>query len=301
LGATFQEPSANGTIPPASPGAAAWERLYDLDVNSLQSGIHAFAFAEHGSQQAIVVYRGACLDPSIMQCRSDRCVLSKFETFGRLTPTSFGTEASNGCQSFGAAELDYLGQARRLVEQVQARLPGYAILLTGHSMGGFLASLTAAQHLGDVQAVTFAPAPFYKGLTEGLGLSHEQILALPASDIVAVCDPYDCGVNTMEVPLARLGATTCLFDHQTRWEEPLVCSGVHRGLESGEIRPVSLPRTMVCKGESHAWERYKEIIPATEPDSDQPHHLPTCSSDYSTKTEPLIAAMRFDRQLQQLS
>ena len=39
-------------------------------------------------------------------------------------------------------------------------------------------------------------------------------------DLVALCDPYDCGINAFFAPGARLPATTCLFLEQ---EEPKTC------------------------------------------------------------------------------
>lgn len=38
--------------------------------------------------------------------------------------------------------------------------------------------------------------------------------------LVALCDPYDCGINAFFAPGARLPATTCLFLEQ---EEPKAC------------------------------------------------------------------------------
>lgn len=51
-----------------------------------------------------------------------------------------------------------------------------------------------------------------------------QVDARTSPEMVALCDPYDCGINAFFVPGARLAATTCLFLEQ---EEPRPCQAGH--------------------------------------------------------------------------
>ena len=64
-----------------------------------------------------------------------------------------------------------------------------------------------------------------KSFTLGHWNHWRQVDARTSSpEMVALCDPYDCGINAFFVPGARLAATTCLFLEQ---EEPRPCQAGH--------------------------------------------------------------------------
>jgi len=66
---------------------------------------------------------------------------------------------------------------------------------------------------------------FMKSFTLGHWNHWRQVDARTSSpEMVALCDPYDCGINAFFVPGARLAATTCLFLEQ---EEPRPCQAGH--------------------------------------------------------------------------
>lgn len=48
-----------------------------------------------------------------------------------------------------------------MVRQVQKDLPKHSLTLTGHSMGGLMAMVTAARQPKVLKAMTFAPTPFH--------------------------------------------------------------------------------------------------------------------------------------------
>merc|ERR1719357_668745 len=140
-------------------------------------------------------------------------------------------------------------------------------LLAGHSLGGALAIGTAATQPGVLQAVAFAPTAFHRILTHDLGLSEHDIKRLPRRDLLALGDPYDCLINSVYVPLARDGATTCLFED---FDPPAVCSA--RMLSS----EMDLMPTMLCKGATHNWRRYAAaLLPGRKLDG-RPRHSVHC-------------------------
>lgn len=56
-------------------------------------------------------------------------------------------------------------------------------------------------------------------LLQDLKFSDEQIDALKGKDLVATCDAFDCGINSVYVQQARLGAKTL---------GPRLVDGIHR-------------------------------------------------------------------------
>ncbi|CAE7180485.1 unnamed protein product [Symbiodinium pilosum] len=156
--------------------------------------------------------------------------------------------------------------------------------MTGHSLGGLLAIVTAYR-MG-LKALTFAPTPFHNVLKQELHLTDAQISSMDSEDLVATCDPFDCGINSVYVNEARRGAKTCLY---VDTDEPFPCKFLPAPYETEGWRtllhtpgPWLLPAAfnLLCKLSAHHWERYEEIVLAREGD-DGPRNLPVCNTDYS--------------------
>merc|ERR1719181_673436 len=153
-----------------------WERVFDLDFNPTvqETGPHAVTFVNHKERRAILAIRGSCLEKGERMCDADNCVLLRARTFGEQSPLMFGPAATKegawekrcAKYNFTEKELDYYGMTDDLVNRIQERFPGYAIIASGHSMGGHLAMIAAARRPGELQAFTFAPSPFSNALTE---------------------------------------------------------------------------------------------------------------------------------------
>ena len=265
-------------------GMGTWDRLRELDRDPSPGGVFARVFVDRESKAGIVVFKGVCTDPHLEQCQIDQCYLIKIQNYGLL---SAQVAKLSGFDPAGCAQrqpyLDYTAQANEFIRQVQTKLPDYSLLLTGHSLGGMLAIVTAAQQPKLLKALTFAPAPFHWVLTSELHFSEEQVSALRANDLVATCDPYDCGINAIYANQARAGAETCLYLHM---QEPSPCQGLQEPYSSATWRKrnssaanISIP-DLLCKGSAHRWRRYEEIVLRTDSQG-QPVNLPVCSTDFS--------------------
>eukprot|EP00913_Durusdinium_trenchii_P013537 g12708.t1 len=124
------------------------------------------------------------------------------------------------CSKYQAL-LNFTDQAMALVQDLQKAYPRDQFILTGHSLGGMLAILTAGDPRvtrGDAVALAFAPTPWRKVAQ----------LQGEADGLVALC-----GINSFFVPGARLAASTCLFLHQ---EEPKPCQGLPEPYETSRWR-----------------------------------------------------------------
>lgn len=270
--------SRSSTIPPELSEGGTWERIFALESNPVNGGVHAVVFADHAARQVIIGYEGSCQSPEIRQCQADRCYLLSIKNFGRWTDDITGTNESNNCGSFSRAELDYVGQADEIAIRVRARFPAYGVVLTGHSMGGNLAILTAAQHPHVLQAVAISPSPFHEGFSNLLGYSEAQIRALPADDLISIGDVFDLGINTALSPLAREGSTTCLLHG---YGEPLACEGLAALLSHGLPDSAEVLAMSLCKPSVHDGFRYRRVMRLRGADG-SPLSLPNCSPDFST-------------------
>jgi len=233
-------------------GGATWVRAPKLEADPYFGGVHARTFLDHGGRRALVAFRGICLDNEFRQCEVDKCFLESLKAFGVISDMVYATR--DACKDM-VDDLDYFPQAEAVVKRVQADHPDYAVMLTGHSLGGALAISVAASQPGVLKAVTFAPSAFHNILRESLGLSEVQIQALPADDLVAVGDPYDCLINAVYVHEARLGSTTCLLEGT---EEPWPCEP--RMKVDLMYDQQTLARTIQCKARTHDWSRYEQVL-----------------------------------------
>jgi len=272
-------------------GGGHWEPLPELEVDSREGGIHALPFVDHGAKRAIIAFRGSCMEHEHKECRADACVLDRWQTQGAWSRLVFGNEDANSCWSFSAAQLDYLAQAENVTTRIQQRLPGYAVLLVGHSLGGFLSMLTAMKQPETLQALTFSPSPFHTAALQSLGLTEDQLDSLAGTaNRVALGDPYDLIVNTIEVPLARKGTLSCVYDD---WDavEPTECKYANQMLKDRMIMPIEFPFLAICKKAAHNWDRYTRLIQQRKANNVTPLVLPNCSRQFSIISTELLDTM----------
>lgn len=277
---TYDEAAVNKTIDPAWAAGEAWERVYDLEADPQSGGVHARVFASVGAKRIIVAFRGICSNQKgLEQCEVDACFGLKTRGFGKESETFYNTTAES-CVKY-EDQMDYAEQAAAIVRRVQERYPDYGVLLAGHSLGGFLATVTAARQPGVLQAITVAPTPFHYSMTEFLNFTEAQIAALPTEDLVAACDKFDCGYSSTYMMDARKGATTCLYKELT---EPPICKNLVEPYEerSWKLRLQLSMTGAICKTVVHQWPRYEELIFKTEADGVTPANLPSCNLTYST-------------------
>lgn len=272
-GPEFDPAFANATI-----SGGGWKRLVEVEVDLEQGGLHARAFVNHEARRGILTFRGICLENEHRQCQVDKCFLQSVRAFGEYSPLLF--DAGVDCSELGDT-VDYVAQADAAVRAMQAHLPGYALMLTGHSMGGALAIVTAARQPGVLQAVTFAPTAFNVMLADLLHFSEDQLAQLPSDDLIAIGDQYDCMINTVAVHQARQGSTTCLYE---TFEEPSMCEVQMK--QSLSYSKLSFPKAIMCKVTTHQWSRYRQLILARGASQSEPAHLPRCDARFSTFQEP---------------
>jgi len=247
----------------------------EMERDTERAGIHAMTFVNDQDKHVIIAFRGSCSDRfRHMQCSADSCFLAQRKTLGDLSDLTFG--GTKQCDQFTPREMDYYSQAKELTDAVQAKYPEHGVLLTGHSMGGMLAILVAATQPGVLQAVTVAPSPFQDALKRDLHFTEQDIANMRYDDLYAVCDKYDCLVNTALVPRARQGATTCMFT-DTGFSlgegEPASCVFVDRMLSDKRISMMEVPSALACKSATHEWRRYETFLW---------QHKPECRETYSS-------------------
>jgi len=272
-------------------GGGTWERLTAFEQNPSEGGVHNLVFVDHKARRALLVFRGSCMSSNYTECHADHCVLNRWRTFG--SDSRIMMAQGWNCRQFDAdqARLDYISQARNLTKTLQEHLgPSYALLLSGHSLGGFLAMLMAMEQPQTLQALAFSPSPFHNAALESLKLTEEQMDALPGvNDRVAVGDPFDLIPNTAEVPLARKGALSCVYDD---WDEvePVQCHKpwIKPMLKDKSFGILGFPLMSMCKKAAHDWGRYTRLLLERQSDGARPHWLPKCSKNFSIMTPQLL-------------
>eukprot|EP00438_Fugacium_kawagutii_P034108 Skav208658 [mRNA] locus=scaffold357:126691:127617:- [translate_table: standard] len=275
-------------------GGKTWQRLRQFDRDPQPGGVFARVFRmEPDSGTVVIAFKGICVERGLEQCIMDWCFLSKAQSYGALSTdmsTMFGASPEI-CQKY-QGQLNFTDQADDLVRQVQRALPKHSITLTGHSMGGLLSMVTAARQSKVLKAMTFAPTPFHHIMNDEVKLSDKEIQSLNSDNLVATCDAFDCGINSLYVKQARIGAKTCLYVNE---EEPSSCQGMaaepyesvgwRQKLKTDPSQGMlkALPNLM-CKQSAHEWWlRYSKLVLRRRADG-SPANLPVCSTAYSVLT-----------------
>lgn len=293
-------------------GAERWTRVSDIELNPEGAGVHAFSFADSITDKMIIAFRGSCqshgapsgsqgkerellaTDKYSSQCAADACFQLRYKAFGEHSENAFGSEDFNKCNSFKKEELDYIHQARELVHKAQKQFPQRTILLTGHSLGGMLATLVAARQPSKLQALTFAPVAWYHALydQEGLGLSDAEVERLESTAPgrrVALSDPYDAAISSMALGSARAGAMTCLYNDEENIE-PVHCQGVAEMVSNAKLSADDMKTVMACRTSVHRWNRYLGFVRMTSA-SGAPLVTPKCRQAFSSNSEELRRAL----------
>lgn len=273
-------------------GGRSWQRLRHYDRDPKPGGVFGRVFLEPNSGSVVIAFKGVCVERDHEQCIMDWCFLTKAKSYGALSndmAAMFGASPEI-CQKY-EGQLNFTEQADSLVRQVQRDLPKHSLTLTGHSMGGLMAMVTAARQPKVLKAMTFSPTPFHVIMNDELKFSTEQMAALNSDDLVATCDAFDCGINSLYVDMARVGSKTCLYVKQ---DEPSSCQqmaaepyqslGWRQRLKTDPKEGLlkALPNLM-CKQSAHEWWRYSKLVLRTEGDG-APANLPVCSTAYSVLT-----------------
>jgi len=157
--ANYLDPG-NGWAP--EKGLSDANRMRGLDDGTgYQSGFDASVWHE-GNSQVVIAFRGTDLENGPVPAERDF-----------IADYSAGS-GSDSLQVF---------QAIQAIADAQAKYPGAQILLTGHSLGGGLASIMAV--FFDLPAYVFAPAPFEFSATDVFAFPDTSVgVALTNSDQV---------------------------------------------------------------------------------------------------------------------
>lgn len=274
-------------------GGRSWQRLRQFDRDPKPGGVFTRVFSNPENSTLVIAFKGICMENDREQCIMDWCYLNKAKAYGNLSQdmaSMFGASPAT-CEKY-EGRLEFTQQADALVRQVQQEMPKeIEIILTGHSLGGLMAMVTSAQQPHQLKAMTFAPTPFHVIMQDELQFSDDEIHSLNANNFVATCDVYDCGINSLYVAQARLGAKTCLYKGQ---EEPSPCQNMaaepyetpgwrhELGTDPSKGLLTALPNLM-CKMGAHDWWRYSKLILKRSEDGSAAS-VPVCSTDYSVLT-----------------
>jgi len=164
-------------------------------------------YVKHGNtnERAIIAFRGACLDPSVEQCRNDMCFAN-----GQHIPFALPFEI---CQVSGTTYIQQAINGIRAVRQLLGT--GYGLLISGHSLGGGLVMLLDSHPEAaslDFQVVALEAMPwgnFYRAF----GFDDEKLQTLNHSKRWAVYDPHDLeAVSYQPMSQLRPATTVCVYE-----------------------------------------------------------------------------------------
>lgn len=262
--------------------SSKWGRMSEKEAELDTVGMHAFVFENAEDKRLIVAFRPGCHNSSVQQCRADLCVMDHYQTHGALFQQTHGvSRESLSCGEFQNGELDYVEQALEFTNKLQWEHPHHKVLLTGHKLGGLVATVTAAQD-SRWKALAFAPSAYYNVLRSQLRYSESRISALASGGrLYTACDPYDCAITATEVPQARLGAVTCIYNQEPD-KETEECKHAAPMLEDRDISHEEVAPVMRCMKSIDYWGRYMSALTRHANDGKSPITLPQCNAAFST-------------------
>mmetsp|Transcript_66475 Transcript_66475/g.187260 ORF Transcript_66475/g.187260 Transcript_66475/m.187260 type:complete len:397 (+) Transcript_66475:51-1241(+) len=166
------------TITPEYSGGRTWERLHEVEFDPLR-GPHMRAFIDREAKRVIFAFRGTCFDETLPGCRADMHMGSG----GNPDHDFFMQMATDRVD----AAMEHLGR-------------GYAVLVTGHSLGAGVAVHACENAMVDCQTVVMS------GGRNRLGKKGSSV------DHYILTDSLDLGLHSSELNLEKVGPSTmCVF------------------------------------------------------------------------------------------
>lgn len=257
---------ANASGPGGMSGGGTWERLYAVEQDPSQGGAHMRAIVDHGAKRVILAFRGACLNTQYPQCVTDMCAVY-------LARNGVNSTIST-CQHIALNLGVYIEEATADINRTRALLgPDYAIMVTGHSLGGLLTLTAGATDvLPGVQYVGLEPTPYGLVLRQVLNLTDDQLAKLNVANRYAVYDPTDLW-STSYGPLDvyRPATTVCVYDGVPPPVECTDCVAAVQAASNGVnstaameycfTQPVSpIYGNSLCKEAVHFLDNYVDVL-----------------------------------------
>ncbi|KAL1979820.1 hypothetical protein VTN96DRAFT_5080 [Rasamsonia emersonii] len=188
------------------------------DITNSTTDVHGWILRDDGAREILAVFRGT---ESLQNYATDtNYTLAPFDIFPQC----------EGCEVHGGYYLAWVS----IVEQVQARLqeqkalfPDYGVVLTGHSLGGSLAALAAAQF-----------SPLFDNITV-------YTMGEPRTGNAAFASFIDQRYSTSSPETTRFYRCTHADDGIPN-APPTSDGYVHHGLEYWNLDPTSAENTYVC-------------------------------------------------------
>lgn len=245
-----KEEDVRATIPAEKMGGGTWERLFAAEVDPPE-GLHAVILHDRKTYRAIIAFRGLNLSPLPVDRNRDADLCAADAIDGKSMPAV--------CNTFSEHTLDYLAQGKEVVQRVQKLLPGYAILLSGHSLGAKVAVILAATLKNGLKAVTFALSAFTSTLVNKYGFGVADFATLNATDLIAIehpCDPIYLQAGSSSGEL--FGTTVCLYKNAPSVAGCLECSANLAKNSSKDV--LQLPECSQSFYRAHVYKNYLQLI-----------------------------------------
>ncbi|KAN0110021.1 feruloyl esterase A [Hyaloscypha variabilis] len=192
------------------------------DITNTATDVHGWILRDDAAQEIIVAFRGT---ESVQNYESDtNYTLANFDTYPSCT----------GCQVHGGYYLLWASvyeNVQSLIQDQVSLYPDYGIVITGHSLGGSLAALAAAQFSSVFDNITV--------YTLGEPRTGNPAFATFIDDTYKTSSPdttsfYRCTHTDDGVP-----------------HVPPVSDGyLHHGLEYWNVDPTSTSTTYICGAET---------------------------------------------------